>query len=618
MISNEAQSHCFVLLICRSIYKLQRRIQTTNPMQDRQPEFWPRQLLKKWISFRETGDDFERDCETDADEFSESEEFEDTDGVGESGDEDTRRLLDSDFETDSAQHADVSNKNPLPRVQSETLREQFVVNNEYKIAVGTWNVGGLLPPEDINLDGFLDSSDPADIYVLGFQEIVPLNSNNVLCVEDDHPTVVWDGLIRQALNNGVKCCERPHRSCSAPTSPRWNVKEDISDVPEVSDVNGLLNTAVAEATLESTLLFQKFPNPSDNHWPLERTALKNVDQSLKRVTKNVKSSEAWLYEATVSDDVTRGSLLVNSSPTPTKHSCNRYVRIASKQMVGIFISVWVRTELRRYVNNVKVCVVGCGILNFLRNKGAVSVSMCLHQTSFCFVCTHLTSGHKEGDELRRNADVADVLRRTTFPRLVKLSGVKLPETIMGHDRIIWLGDLNYRIDLPDLETWILVNQSDWKSLLPKDQLKVERDAGRVFQGWHEDAISFPPTYKFVVESDEYFGEDTFKGDKRRTPAWCDRILSHGQGLAQLSYLMVDAKLSDHRPVIAKFMAEVEAVSGRKLREVCRHSNDAKVNVEELLPRILPVSRFHSLHNHEHIEHSRINSSQTSIIGANIC
>lgn len=51
------------------------------------------------------------------------------------------------------------------------------------------------------------------------------------------------------------------------------------------------------------------------------------------------------------------------------------------------------------------------------------------------------------------------------------------------------------------------------------QLKVERDAGRVFQGWHEDAISFPPTYKFVVESDEYFGEDTFKGDKRRTPAW---------------------------------------------------------------------------------------------------
>lgn len=66
-------------------------------------------------------------------------------------------------------------------------------------------------------------------------------------------------------------------------------------------------------------------------------------------------------------------------------------------------------------------------------QGAVSVSLYFHQTSFCFVCTHLTSGHKEGDELRRNADIADVLRRTTFPRLVKLSDRQLPETIMAHE-----------------------------------------------------------------------------------------------------------------------------------------------------------------------------------------
>lgn len=66
-------------------------------------------------------------------------------------------------------------------------------------------------------------------------------------------------------------------------------------------------------------------------------------------------------------------------------------------------------------------------------QGAVSVSMSLHQTSFCFVCTHLTSGHKEGDELRRNTDIADIFRRTTFPRLVKLSAMQLPETIMAHE-----------------------------------------------------------------------------------------------------------------------------------------------------------------------------------------
>jgi len=146
----------------------------------------------------------------------------------------------------------------------------------------------------------------------------------------------------------------------------------------------------------------------------------------------------------------------------------------------------------------------------------------------------------------------------------------------------------------------------------QNQLKVERDAGRIFQGWHEHAIHFQPTYKFFEESDQYFGEHTFKGDKRRTPAWCDRILSYGKGLRQLSYSMVEARLSDHRPVIARFIADVEAVSRRKLSKACNLANDEKVNAEELLPRIFPVSKFHSLHNHEHIEHSIKHCCKTRI------
>lgn len=59
--------------------------------------------------------------------------------------------------------------------------------------------------------------------------------------------------------------------------------------------------------------------------------------------------------------------------------------------------------------------------------------MSLHHTSFCFVCAHLTAGHKEGDELHRNADIDEILRRTTFQRLVKLSGLDLPETILAHE-----------------------------------------------------------------------------------------------------------------------------------------------------------------------------------------
>lgn len=59
--------------------------------------------------------------------------------------------------------------------------------------------------------------------------------------------------------------------------------------------------------------------------------------------------------------------------------------------------------------------------------------MLLHQTSLCFVCSHLTSGQKDGDELRRNADVMEILRKTRFPRVNKFDDEKSPETVLEHE-----------------------------------------------------------------------------------------------------------------------------------------------------------------------------------------
>lgn len=46
----------------------------------------------------------------------------------------------------------------------------------------------------------------------------------------------------------------------------------------------------------------------------------------------------------------------------------RYVRIVSKQMVGIYVSVWVRKRLRRHINNLKVSLVGVGLMGYMGNK----------------------------------------------------------------------------------------------------------------------------------------------------------------------------------------------------------------------------------------------------------
>ena len=66
-------------------------------------------------------------------------------------------------------------------------------------------------------------------------------------------------------------------------------------------------------------------------------------------------------------------------------------------------------------------------------QGSISVSMLVHQTSFCFICSHLTSGQKEGDELRRNSDVMEILKKTRFPQVHNAADEKSPETILEHE-----------------------------------------------------------------------------------------------------------------------------------------------------------------------------------------
>lgn len=118
------------------------------------------------------------------------------------------------------------------------------------------------------------------------------------------------------------------------------------------------------------------------------------------------------------------------------HDHSKYRMVASKKMVGVFISVWLREQvLEKYcVSNVRVSSVACGVMGYLGNKGCVAVSMLIEGTSFCFVAAHLASGEKEGDEGRRNHQVAEIFRRTSFTRTTKLHhSHHHPLSILGHE-----------------------------------------------------------------------------------------------------------------------------------------------------------------------------------------
>ncbi|KAH7366004.1 hypothetical protein KP509_18G058600 [Ceratopteris richardii] len=364
--------------------------------------------------------------------------------------------------------------------QKDCQGEEFTTKH-LRIAVCSWNVAGRTPPTNLNLTDLLDCDGLVDIYIMGFQEVVPLNVWNVCFLEDSEPANQWQILIEDAMNR---------LGCG-------------SDGSMMESNNLILPSDEESLTVPLISLDGNVPYKLSGH-------------SRKQAS---------------------------------------YVRVASKQMVGIHISIWVRRTICKFVHSLSVSCVGVGLMGCLGNKGSIAVSMKLHQTSFCFICSHLTSGIEKEHEERRNSDAAEILKRTYFP-LCNTAARSNLESVWGHDQIFWLGDFNYRLDLKDNEIRYLVAEKNWTCLFEKDQLRKHSMKGYIFEGWHEGIIDFPPTYKYEFGSNQYAGENLGYKDKQRPPAWCDRVLWRGRGMKLLSYRRAEYTFSDHRPVIAIFSSEV--------------------------------------------------------------
>uniref|UniRef100_A0ACD5VVV6 Uncharacterized protein n=1 Tax=Avena sativa TaxID=4498 RepID=A0ACD5VVV6_AVESA len=456
-----------------------------------------------------------------------------------------------------------------------------------RIFVSTWNVGGKAPTAELNMDDFVPPDDHSDIYVLGFQEIVPLNAGNVLVIEDNEPAAKWLVLINQALNrpaNNDTNVFQQHPSPSVEsTSSRASSSLDtsFSDLAKTASGSTIFQKSFLKAISKSFMPLHRKQLKACN-CPVEMIKSSYRDACFRRPKKHVDETDSSGEEEKENMRNSCGSVLSEVTSAPTARDQLKYNLIVCKQMVGIFVTVWVNKELVQHIGHLRTSCIGRGILGCLGNKGCISVSMTVHQTSFCFICSHLASGQKEGDEFKRNSDVLEILRLTLFSRLCRRAGRRIPEKILEHDKVIWFGDLNYRIALSYADTKKLLTENNWDALFEKDQLKIERDAGRVFKGWNEGKIYFAPTYKYSYNSDAYAGETATSNKKRRTPAWCDRILWRGDGTSQLSYYRGESKFSDHRPVCGTFTVEVETLDKKARR---RSSNaDMRIGAEELLPK----------------------------------
>ena len=307
----------------------------------------------------------------------------------------------------------------------------------------------------------------------------------------------------------------------------------------------------------------------------------------------------------------------------------KYKKLVIMNLVGINFFSYILEDKFDKVKNISKKIVKTGFGGTTGNKGSCVINFDYENTSFSVSCSHLVANKKNKrlkeleyilnlklntfynpDKLKdKSSDQIDSITQSleeimsTEDDIIKTqSGLNQVNTninnplqkteslttnndsLLFKDSDIWIlfGDLNFRIDMEYEEFSDFIKKGNsWDKLLDYDQfVKYQLASLSSMANIQEDLIKFAPTYKYIINSDEFDytpkndiqstnqkekeNENLHKSGKKRNPSWCDRIFykknsfmtKDGKkiitGLEYNNVMDKNFQSSDHRPVYEIF------------------------------------------------------------------
>ncbi|XP_074746044.1 inositol polyphosphate 5-phosphatase K isoform X4 [Strix uralensis] len=271
-----------------------------------------------------------------------------------------------------------------------------------------------------------------------------------------------------------------------------------------------------------------------------------------------------------------------------------YIKLSSVRMQGLLLLLFVKHVHLPFIRDIHTHYTRTGLygywvltavsenvvhLSYQGNKGGVTVRMSLYGHTVCFMNCHLPA-HMENTEQRLD-DFEKILE-------MQFEGENIPSTL-DHDVLFCFGDLNFRIaDYGIHFVRESINNKRYNLLWEKDQLNMAKKKEPFLQEFIEGPLQFKPTYKFDLYSDVYDTREQkslfWFNEKKRKPAWTDRILWRVKNLCQhaskedkfteeeqtisvtlnnyISHMSYG--ISDHKPVTGTFGLELKPLLSHPL------------------------------------------------------